>query len=82
VSAFVDEERERFGVEPICRELEVSSSAYYQRRALPRSRRATEDAWLAEQIRRVHKANYEAYGSRRVWKPLGGTDLQALASVT
>jgi putative transposase len=71
VSAFVDEERARFGVEPICRELEVSSSAYYQRRAGPLSRRATEDAWLSEQIRRVHKANYEAYGSRRVWKALG-----------
>jgi HTH-like domain/Integrase core domain len=70
VSAFVDQERERFGVEPICRELEVSPSAYYQRRAGPASRRVTEDASLTEQIRRVHKANYEAYGSRRVWKAL------------
>jgi putative transposase len=71
VSAFVDQARERFGVEPICHELEASQSAYYQRRAGPRSRRVTEDAWLTEQIRRVHKANYEAYGSRRVWKALG-----------
>ena len=70
MSAFVDQERERLGVEPICRELDVSSSAYYQRRSGPPSRRVLEDAWLTEQIRRVHKANYEAYGSRRVWKAL------------
>ena len=31
VSAFIDEHRERFGVEPICRTLGVSASAYYQR---------------------------------------------------
>lgn len=71
MSAFIEKERERFGVEPICHELEVSSSAHYQRRNGPPSRRAVEDAWLSEQIRRVHKANYEAYGSRRVWKALG-----------
>lgn len=75
MSAFVDEERERFGVEPICRELEVSPSAYYQRRTGPLSRRAHEDAWLSEQIRRVHKANYEAYGSRRMWKAMRREDV-------
>jgi hypothetical protein len=31
VSAFIDEHRERFGVEPICGALDVSASAYYQR---------------------------------------------------
>ena len=30
VSAFIDEHRDRFGVEPICRTLGVSASAYYQ----------------------------------------------------
>ena len=28
---FIDEHRDRFGVEPICRILGVSASAYYQR---------------------------------------------------
>jgi hypothetical protein len=28
VSRFIDQNRERLGVEPICRELEVSASAY------------------------------------------------------
>jgi hypothetical protein len=31
VSAFVEERKEDFGVEPICRTLGVSASAYYQR---------------------------------------------------
>jgi len=32
VSSYIEEHRERFGVEPICNTLEVSASAYYQRR--------------------------------------------------
>jgi len=35
VSAFIDEHRERFGVEPICQTLGVSASAYYQQRDGP-----------------------------------------------
>jgi hypothetical protein len=31
VSAFIDAHRERFGVEPVCRTLDVSASAYYKR---------------------------------------------------
>jgi hypothetical protein len=30
VSRYIDEHRGRFGVEPICRTLDVSASAYYQ----------------------------------------------------
>jgi putative transposase len=70
VSVFIDEHRERFGVEPICRTLGVSSSAYYQRRTGQRSARRLEDERLLERIREVHKANYEAYGYRRTWKAL------------
>jgi putative transposase len=70
VSAFVDEHRERFGVEFICQILEVSASAYYQRAKQVPSARDVRDAWLLGEIRRVHSANYEAYGSRRMWKQL------------
>ena len=38
VSAFIDEHRDRFGVEPICRTLGVSASAYYHRASGERSR--------------------------------------------
>ena len=43
MSAYVDEHRERFGVEPICHTLDVSASAYYERRSGRRSARAVED---------------------------------------
>jgi putative transposase len=70
VSRFIDEHRARFGVEPICRTLEVSASAYYQRAGGERSPRAVEDERLAHRIREVHHDNYEAYGYRRVWRAL------------
>jgi hypothetical protein len=37
VSAFIDEHRERFGVEPICLILDVSASGYSQRATGARS---------------------------------------------
>jgi len=67
---FVDEQRERFGVEPICRTLGVSASAYYQRATGKRSTRSLEDERLLERIREIHSANYFAYGSWRMWKAL------------
>jgi putative transposase len=71
VSAFIDEHRGRFGVEPICRVLDVSASAYYQRATGQRSRRLVEDERLLAVIGEVHAANYYAYGYRRMWKALG-----------
>jgi putative transposase len=67
VTAFVDEHRGRFGVEPICRTLDVSASAYYQRKTGQRSARSQEDERLLAQIRALHEANFYAYGSRRMW---------------
>jgi len=63
---FIDEHRERFGVEPICQTLDVSASAYYQRATGERSARRVEDERLTGRIREVHEANYECYGYRRV----------------
>lgn len=70
MSAYVDEYRERFGVEPICSTLGVSASAYYQRKTGERSARRVEDERLLKKIREVHEANYCAYGYRRTWKAL------------
>jgi putative transposase len=67
VTAFVDEHRGRFGVEPICRTLGVSASAYYRRKTGARSRRQVEDERLLGRIHELHAANYYAYGSRRMW---------------
>ncbi len=77
MSAFIDEHRERFGVELVCQTIDVSASAYYQRAGGERSARAVEDERLLKVIREVHEANYCAYGYRRMWKALrrGGEDV-------
>ena len=67
MSTFIEEHRERFGVEPICAALEVSASAYYERRTGRRSARAIEDERLLARIREIHERNYCAYGYRRMW---------------
>ena len=71
MSRYIDEHRGRFGVEPICRTLDVSASAYYQRATGERSIRQVEDERLLTTIRETHAANYYAYGYRRMWKALG-----------
>jgi putative transposase len=70
VTAYIDQHRGRFGVEPICRTLGVSASAYYQRAKGQACARQVEDERLLGRIRQVHAANYEAYGYRRTWKAL------------
>ena len=70
MSAFIDEKKDAFGVEPICRTLGVSASAYYQRKTGERSARAVEGERLLGRIRELHAANYYAYGYRRMWKAL------------
>jgi putative transposase len=76
VSRFIDEHRGRFGVEPICRTLGVSASAYYQRATGERSVRAAGDVQLLARIERLQAANYHAYGYRRTWKALGREGVQ------
>jgi putative transposase len=70
VTRFIDQHRDRFGVEPICRTLGVSASAYYHRRTGQRSARCVEDERLLGVIGQTHKDNFEAYGYRKMWKTL------------
>jgi len=65
----IDAHRDEYGVEPICRVLEVAPSTYYAVKARRRnpSDRALRDAELTERIRRVHAENYGVYGARKVW---------------
>jgi putative transposase len=70
VSAFINEHRVRFGVEPICGVLGVSASAFNQRASGQRCARSVEDERLLEPIREIHARNYFAYGSWRMWRAL------------
>jgi len=74
--AFIDEHREVYGVEPICRVLPIAPSTYYAhaaRRADPGKlpARARSDAALMVEIRRVFEVNFSVYGVRKVWRQLG-----------
>ena len=70
MSRYIDAHRGRFGVEPICRVLGVSASAYYHRTGGERSARVIEDERLLGIIGKLHAVNYYAYGYRRMWKTL------------
>ena len=74
--AFIDEHREVYGVEPICRVLPIAPStchAHAARRADPARASALRQRGqaLCEQIRRVHETNFGVYGVRKVWRQLG-----------
>ena len=74
--AFIEEHRTEIGVEPICRELPIAPSTFYDhlaKRADPErlSDRAKRDAELCLEIQRVFEANWRVYGGRKVWRQLG-----------
>jgi putative transposase len=76
VKTFIDEHRCEYGVEPICRVMQIAPSSYWQhaqRRARPalRAARAQRDDVLAGDIERVWNANLQVYGARKVWRQLG-----------
>jgi transposase InsO family protein len=58
----------RLGVEPICEVLQVAPSTYYAARDRAASPRAQRDAELVPRLVELWKANYEVYGSRKLWK--------------
>ena len=75
MTAFIDEHRATYGVEPICRVLPIAPSTYYlhaARRADPgrRPARLQRDDALSPQIQRVWDENHRVYGVRKVWKQL------------
>jgi putative transposase len=69
--SFIDTHRDQFGVEPICKVLQVAPSTYYAHKARPPSVRAVRDAQLKVEIARVYKANFEVYGAEKIWRQLG-----------
>ena len=68
--AYIDQNRDRFGVEPICRYLPIAPSTYYDAKKRPPSARAQKDEKLKVEIRRVHAENFGVYGARKVWRQL------------
>ena len=68
MTAFIDQHRDRFGVEPICATLQFAPSTYYAAKARPPSARSLSDEQLKGKVRRLWEDNYRVYGARKIWR--------------
>ena len=73
--AFIEEHRRTIGVEPICKQLPIAPSTFYDHMAKREnpdllSDRAKRDMALKPEIERVWEQNYKVYGVRKVWHQL------------
>ena len=68
--AYVDGHRDEFGVEPICRALEMAPSTYYaaKRREVAPSARAVREAVMMQLLMALWVANRKVYGADKLWK--------------
>ena len=77
--AFIDHQRDTYGVEPICAVLPIAPSTYFRQKAQQadptrRSARAQRDDDIRGAIRRVWDDHQQVYGSRKVWRQLRRED--------
>ncbi len=68
---YIDQHRDRFGVEPICAVLkdagvQIAPSTYYAAKTRAPSARSVRDDALIEDIRVAHQANLGVYGVRKI----------------
>ncbi|MDP2221665.1 MAG: IS3 family transposase, partial [Hydrogenophaga sp.] len=72
---FVDQHRQAYGVESICKVLQIAPSGYWrhaahQRNPQLRCPRAQRDDTLVPHVERVWQANMRVYGADKVWKQM------------
>ena len=75
MTTFIDAQREHFGVESICKALQIAPSGYWRRAARRRNpallpARVHSDAALAPQVEPVWSSNLQVYGYRKVWRQM------------
>jgi putative transposase len=68
--AFIDANKDRFGVEPICQVLPIAPSTYYDAHRRRPSARRRRDQELKVEIGRVYAEHFGVYGARKVWRQL------------
>lgn len=73
--AFIDDHRQVYGVEPICRVLPIAPSTYHEpvaRRRDPARRpaRTRRDEALRLEVLRVFAESFGVYGVRNVWRQM------------
>jgi transposase len=69
IVAYIDEHRGEFGVEPICKVLQVAPSSYYAAkwRLIEPSARALRDAVSMPILLALWVANRKVYGAQKLW---------------
>lgn len=70
MTRYIDAHKAQYGVEPICRVLEIAPSTYYAAVSRPPCARQLEDESLKPEVARVHRENYGVYGVHKVWRQL------------
>ena len=75
MAIFVDQHKAQYGVEPICRQIQIALSSYYERKARERDpdrlpERLKRDRRLERDIQRVWENNFKVYGANKVWRQL------------
>ena len=65
---FIDAHRGEFGVEPICAQLPIAPSTYYDAKSRPPSVRARRHVAMTAMLVGLWEANYRVYGARKLWK--------------
>jgi len=73
--SFIDENRTSYGVEPICKQLPIAPSTFYEHKAREVdpdriSEREKRDLLNKVDIQRVWEENFEVYGAHKVWRQL------------
>jgi transposase InsO family protein len=69
--AYIDAHKDTFGVEPICAQLPIAPSTFYDAKVRPPCTRRIRDEALKPEIDRVHRqSNDRTYGARKVWRQL------------
>jgi putative transposase len=68
--SFISANRERWGIEPVCKALQVAPSTYYASISRRPSARQLGDERLKPEIARVHRDNFGVYGIEKVWRQL------------
>ena len=79
--SFINDHRAKYGVEPICANLPIAPSTFYEHKAreadpnrLPD--RAKRDLELSVDIQRVWEENFQVYGVRKVWRQMNREDIE------
>ena len=81
--SFIDEHRAKYGVEPVCKQLPIAPSTYYEEKAretdpdrLPE--RTKQDQQLKIDIKRIWEDHFRVYGARKVWRLMNQPGIQGV----